>query len=806
MADLINLSRASVDASGRITLSGLATGIDFRAAADAIIKAKQIPADRLKTEISANDKKITALADLRTSLNTLKDALSKLRGAVSIGDADNIFKAKQAFASTGRTDGKTPSAASSLVGVALTNASALGSRTIEVLRVAKAHKVGSASFNSLTTDLGTARGQAPGSIVGSFNINGVAIQVLATDKLTDLRDRINAANTGTSATGVTASIVSVSTTEHYLVLTHDKTGTSITVNTEVGGVLNAMGISSNGGTTFSNELQKPRTARFTADGLLDPDRFESRLVSSKTAALSTLTTGTTYPGSFQINGTGTATINYDSTTTLQTLVTAVNAQTATTGVTASIVDEDVGHRLVLTHGTSAAFTLTDTNGLLGALGVDNEQVVERTGNTITDLYAGTTLTLFGAEEGTKIKIDVERSLTSVKSQVTAFVDAYNALKTVINTHSYVDPATGAKTDKTGVLFGSRTLAEIEQKLANLAGTGVDGVSVDYRALVQVGIKFVDNKTLADPLKADTFVIDAAKLDAVLLSNPEDVRKLFTFDFSSSDPRVSLLGFTAKTAYNAAGYTINIGNVGPGQRSSVAVTSATATLNNASSFAATTSGLFQINGTNINYNIATDTLDSVVSAINAAAISGVTASKVTTSSGTFKIQINSATNPLTIGGDTGDLVSRMTLSTDGYLVGQANIGGAADGTANGTVSPSQASLTVTSPSTAEGLKVFYSGNSNVSGITLKYTIGLGAQLHFAVEQMVDAVSGSVENDIKALKSQNDLSNKRITEITQRLEIQRQTILDKFIAAEQSMAILKRALDSINQINATLSPRR
>ena len=45
---------------------------------------------------------------------------------------------------------------------------------------------------------------------------------------------------------------------------------------------------------------------------------------------------------------------------------------------------------------------------------------------------------------------------------------------------------------------------------------------------------------------------------------------------------------------------------------------------------------------------------------------------------FRLQINSTTNPIVVSGDTGDLVSTLGLATDTYLVGSANINGAANG--------------------------------------------------------------------------------------------------------------------------------
>ena len=207
MVDALNLTGLNVDNSGRVSFSGLSSGIDYKTAIDNIIAARRIPVDSIETKISANKTKAAAYQGLQSLLGTLQSSVSTLRGAVTFGDTGNAFKAKQAFASVSRADGGTPSAASNLLGVSVTNGAAVGSHTIEVKQVATAHKLGSRNFSSQTSDLGTASGAAAGSVSGSFSINGKTIDVLATDTLLELRDRINAANSGTSATGVTASIV-----------------------------------------------------------------------------------------------------------------------------------------------------------------------------------------------------------------------------------------------------------------------------------------------------------------------------------------------------------------------------------------------------------------------------------------------------------------------------------------------------------------------------------------------------------------------------------------------------------------------
>ncbi|MCZ6773684.1 MAG: flagellar filament capping protein FliD, partial [Proteobacteria bacterium] len=516
----LNLNNVTILPSGRVTFSGLTTGIDFQAVADAIIAARQIPADRLALEISENSTKISEFQIFRDLLKGVKDALAKLHGAISLGDTEDIFAAKATFASTSRSDGATPSAAGNLVGFSITNEAALGTHTLEVLNIAKAHKVSSDVVASETTALG---------YTGTFTVNGVSITANATDTLQDIRDRINNANSGSSPTEVSASIVTAGTGQNFLILTADKTGTTMTLADTSGTVLQSLGVLT-AVPAIKNELQAAVSARFKADGLLDIDRFESDLIGSAATLLNSVATAAAFPGSFDITGiAGTATISYATTDTITTLKDKINLETGNTGVTASVVTDGSGVRLVLTEGTSAAITLTDTNGLLDGLGVDNELVLTRTSNTINDLFAGITLTLFAAEEGTTINTDVDRDLSQVKFQIADFVGAYNAAKQFINANNLVDDTSGEVIAETGILFGNRTMSQIQASLTAVIGGGAAGLNADFSILAQIGVELVDNSIQTDPTLKDTLEIDDTLLDKVLLSNPEDVRKLFSFD-------------------------------------------------------------------------------------------------------------------------------------------------------------------------------------------------------------------------------------------------------------------------------------
>jgi len=548
MADALNLNSLSVDTkTGRVSFSGLSSGIDFKAAVDGIIAAKRIPVDRLEAQITANKDKITALQDLRTKLTALKDSLAGLRGAVSVGNQGNAFEAKQAFTSTSRADGTIASQAGNLIGATVSNAAATGNHTIEVLQTAKAHKLSSDKFTSSGSPLGFDAGD-------SFTINGKTVSVGANDSLADLRDRINNANKGTNPTGVSAAIVTVGPSENYLFLTADKTGQTITLADTAGTPLQSIGIL-NGSGGIKNELQAAQTAKFHADGLLDLSNlaYESSLQTSGAAQAGSAGTLTFRRDS---DNAVIGTVSYVATDTLADI--AARITTNVTGVTGAVVADGTGARLEITGGAAFSISETGAGAALDDLGIDNKRrVIERQTNTVSDLFNGVTLSLYQAEKGTTISIDIDHDLNAVKTQVTKFVNAFNEVRSFINEHTARDPTTGELVGENPVLNTSQALRDASTQLSAMLGNGVDGVSQGFRVLAQIGVTFIPRDQNTDPLLDNTLRIDDSKIDTALLANLDDVRRLFSFDFSASDPRVSLLGFDRNTDYSATGYVLNL---------------------------------------------------------------------------------------------------------------------------------------------------------------------------------------------------------------------------------------------------------
>ena len=868
MVENINLNNVNVDDSGRVTFSGLTSGIDFEGAVESIIAARRIPIDRLEAKIEGNSEKITAFNDLRSLLNGFKNTLNSLRGRVTFQGAGNIFKAKEVFASSSAVSG-TPSAAANLIGVSATNAAATGSHTIEVLQIAQAHKFSTATASSSSDDLGTAFGGASGSIHGSFEINGQLIEVQATDNLIDLADRINTANSGDNATGVSAAIVSVASNQQILVLTATATGQTVSITnaqhssglvadetaqldsyTAVTGIGNTfeiqdasgavidtisydetdtletlqakidavdgvsasivadgssfslqiasddgstiqlandslgangvlaqldfpddvladLGISTDGGTSLANELRVAQTAKFRADGLIDTGAWQSVAVASDSTQFNvagdiaiTLPDDSTHNVAFiatdtptsiaaTINGDvtlqaagisadviedddgnfrleirqsalevtdsggvlaakvddaavdalgidGTMTFDFDNgeiaqiavtnTDTLENVRDAINADLdlQAAGVSASIVATGSQFKLVVQHDATLAATAPAGLGLARP-----ELIVERDSNTVDDLFTGLTISLFQAEVGTTIKLDVEQNLTNVKQAIIDLVDTYNEIKVFINEQQLVDPTTGEKSDDAGPLFGNSALASIEQALSAALGAGADGLSSGLKVLSQIGIEFTDNNSLEDPLLADTLEIDETILDEALLNNADGVRKLFAFDFSSSDPRVSLLGFTGSTQVADGGYTLDVTMAG--------------------------------------------------GVITAATINGVAGS-------------------VTISGTT---------------------------------------LTATDQTGANGLKLIYTGTSSASGITLDFSNGVAHNLYFDVDQILDSEVGTLETEVDNIDQFSALTQERIDSMLERLEYQRAQLLQRFIAMETALSSMNNTIRAIRE---------
>lgn len=210
---------------------------------------------------------------------------------------------------------------------------------------------------------------------------------------------------------------------------------------------------------------------------------------------------------------------------------AVNKTTGI-GVTASIVNDGITNRLVLTststgqkssmsisvsgdatvgsllaNDPTAAQNLRQTVTATDAALTVNGIAVTSATNTVVSSVQGVTMTL--AKTGLS-SLTVSRDTASVESAVGAFVNAYNSLQSTAAQLTKYDVA-----NKTGsALVGDSTLRSIQTGIRAALNTPQAGA---LKVLSSVGVSFQKDGTLA---------FDATKLRSAFASNRADVVELF----------------------------------------------------------------------------------------------------------------------------------------------------------------------------------------------------------------------------------------------------------------------------------------
>ncbi|MEN8762459.1 MAG: flagellar filament capping protein FliD [Thiogranum sp.] len=203
--------------------------------------------------------------------------------------------------------------------------------------------------------------------------------------------------------------------------------------------------------------------------------------------------------------------------TLSQLRDAINDAPDNSGVSATIISENSGsHRLVLTAtetGNVNAINLSATGRLRRDLDlsdindpaqldsellVDGLYTITRSSNTISDAISGITLNLL-AETGSDVQLNVSRDTGSVTESVQAFVDAFNELKTTI------DSLSGEGND----LEADNTLRSIESRIQAVFNTPPSGLTGGFTYLSEIGVSFqrdgklsLDSGALQNAINAD----------------------------------------------------------------------------------------------------------------------------------------------------------------------------------------------------------------------------------------------------------------------------------------------------------------
>ena len=310
--------------------------------------------------------------------------------------------------------------------------------------------------------------------------------------------------------------------------------------------------------------------------------------SSQTSALG-------YSGTFSLGlGSGsTADVTVTSTMSMQDVVDAINAQTSTTNVQASIVQVSSGsYEMVLTGTEDAAdisYSSTTGDDILNKLGVTDSsgafsdvlqtsQAAEftldgismtRDTNDITDVLTGVTFNLLQATpSGTSLSISIEPDTSQIETAVQTFVTDYNTFRDAVIAQQAT--ASDGTADSSAVLFGDGTMRDIMDTLQNAMNSTVGGLT-----MADLGLSFNENNELE---------LDTSTLSEILSTNLSGVTTLLSAQTKTSSSQLTVVNtgtspqsFTLDLTVDSSG---NLSSASVGGDSSLFTVSGTTIIGNA----------------------------------------------------------------------------------------------------------------------------------------------------------------------------------------------------------------------------------
>lgn len=179
-----------------------------------------------------------------------------------------------------------------------------------------------------------------------------------------------------------------------------------------------------------------------------------------------------------------------------------------------------------------AFGVGNANGMSRSQSAENAQAtingvpITSASNTLSGTLTGMTIQL-SQETTAPVNIDVTNDTEAIRSNVKAFVDAYNTLNTTLTSALRYDEATKTA----GALQGDATTVGLQNALRGMMRSV--SASTPYSRLSDVGIELKSGGKLE---------IDATKMDAAL-DNLDDLKALFTS--TSNDATATGFGWKIK---------------------------------------------------------------------------------------------------------------------------------------------------------------------------------------------------------------------------------------------------------------------
>ncbi|MFQ3611821.1 MAG: flagellar filament capping protein FliD [Fimbriimonadales bacterium] len=741
-----------------INFSGLATGIDSEAIIQKLAELQARPLQRLMVRKSELQARMSAFDQFRGLINNLQTAA----GALSTRNAFTIVRANSSDSQVATLTGSTDALP--------------GTYDVRVRRLAQAHKIVSDAHTSATADLG---------VNGQIMVNGKVVSISATDTLTSVASKINAANAG-----VTASILRADSGQFYLTLTANETGENSRIQlAEVGG--NLILVPSLKLVSYDQFVREQR----------DNSAFSMRFRNSTNPVGTELNLQSPPSGTIQINGIG---VNLDlATDSLTTIVGKINSA-GIPGVTASLETETVNgttfQKIKIT-GSSGTPTFVDDNNILTNLGIlqnqyqqelvqaqDAEFTIDgfqfrRSRNTIDDAIQGTTITLHSADVDNpkRATLTLTRDTEATRNTVNNFVNAFNSLVDFLKQNASID----RDSLRTGPLFGDTTVGNIRDGLIQRIIDAVPNLQGDLRVLAQVGIQLGQDGKLS---------LNESVLNRQLNENLQEVIQLFTANGRTTNDAISFISSTDSTRPSPpGGYEVVITQV---------ATRATATASVAQTSASTQTENLTFSGAlfgNQNYTLQIapgSTIDDTINRINNDARLRNLVVARQDNAGRLVIEARNYGSAANF-----RVVSNLAAGSDNSGIGTGGIdaeGLDVAGTINGEAATGRGQFLTgnsNNPNTA-GLQIRVNATSPGTYGVVHFTRGASDRARLFARQVTDIVNGDIT------LARNTL-NDQMKAIDEQVEAIRQEVSRRQLMLREQFARMERMVSQMQAQGARLS---
>lgn len=322
--------------------------------------------------------------------------------------------------------------------------------------------------------------------------------------------------------------------------------------------------------TFSDTTFGTATVSSSATSGGTYDIAVTQLAKAHTLATASYTGGsaTTVVGDGTLNitsGSNTFSLTIDSTNdTLGGIRDAINKSTANTSVSASIVTDANGAKLVLSAKnsglankisvavtpsggtglnalsfTGGAYTMTEGNPAQNAELTVNGVAISSASNTVSTAITGVTFTLLKASSSSTLT--VARDSSSISAVVSDFAKAYSTLNTTVKKLTAYD----ATSQTSSVLTGDSTATLLQTKLRSILSTVPSSLTGGtYTSLSQVGISIQSDGSMS---------VDSTKLQSAIDNHFSDFQStLAAYGKAVSDAVGNLTGVNGAIAARITG--------------------------------------------------------------------------------------------------------------------------------------------------------------------------------------------------------------------------------------------------------------